>query len=163
VVLQNYDAIGRLCAIGTSGATCTTGTNHASGFAYNPAGEVAGFNYGNGIAAAFSYSADRLQLTSLAYTKSPTTLLSLTYDYSHDCNGKMTNDGANSVTYDAENRAVTAAGTTYVYDGNGLRVRKCAPNCTSPTSSTVYIFAGSKVIAEYDNSAAPASPTREYI
>ncbi|PYU04374.1 MAG: hypothetical protein DMG33_14430, partial [Acidobacteria bacterium] len=255
VVLQNYDAIGRLCAIGTSGATCTTGTNHASGFAYNPAGEVAGFNYGNGIAAAFSYSADRLQLTSLAYTKSPTTLLSLTYDYSqgggnngqitsitdntgtqeagrsvtyafdalgrlstalttgsssysqwglswtydrygnrtaqtvtagagvpsnsvtidpatnritgapysYDLNGNMTNDGANSVTYDAENRAVTAAGTTYVYDGNGLRVRKCAPNCTSPTSSTVYIFAGSKVIAEYDNSAAPASPTREYI
>ncbi len=52
---------------------------------------------------------------------------------------------------------------TYVYDGNGLRVKKCLPNCSSPTSSTVYTFSGSKVIAEYDNGAAPSSPSREYI
>ncbi len=75
----------------------------------------------------------------------------------------MTNDGANATTYDAENRAVTAAGTTYVYDGNNLRVRKCTPNCTSPTSRTVYIFSGTKVIAEYDNGAASTAPSREYI
>jgi RHS repeat-associated protein len=67
----------------------------------------------------------------------------------------------------AENHLVTntQAGvvTNYAYDGNGLRVKKCAPNCSSPTSSTVYIFSGSKVIAEYDNGAAPNSPSREYI
>jgi len=33
----------------------------------------------------------------------------------------------------------------------------------SPTTTTVYIFSGSKVIAEYDNSAAVGSPSREYI
>src|SRR5712692_10965553 len=50
-----------------------------------------------------------------------------------------------------------------VYDGLGIRIRKCAPNCGSPASSTIYIFSGSKVIAEYDNGAAVTSPSREYI
>jgi RHS repeat-associated protein len=68
-------------------------------------------------------------------------------------------------TYDGENQLVdyVSALPTYVYDGNGFRVKKCLPNCTSPTSSTVYIFSGSKVIAEYDNGAATGSPSREYI
>jgi RHS repeat-associated protein len=39
-----------------------------------------------------------------------------------------------------------------------LRVKKVAGGTT-----TVYIFSGSKVIAEYDNGAAPGSPSREYI
>jgi len=30
-------------------------------------------------------------------------------------------------------------------------------------STTVYIFSGSKVIAEYDNGAAVGSPSREYV
>ena len=75
----------------------------------------------------------------------------------------MTNDGINSLIYDGENHVVTAAGWAYVYDGNGLRVRKCAPNCSCPTSSTLYIFSGSKVVAEYDNSAAVSCPFREYV
>ena len=67
-------------------------------------------------------------------------------------------------TYDGENRlAIYSSAAAYNYDGNGLRIQKCLPNCTSPTSSTVYIFSGSKVIAEYDNGAAVGSPTREYI
>src|SRR5262249_19603884 len=70
--------------------------------------------------------------------------------------------------YDAENRLVNymSSNSTYVYDGSGLRVKKCLPNCTSPTSSTVYIFSGSKVVAEYDyttGSPNPSSPSREYI
>ncbi len=250
VVQQAYDAIGRLCTVGNSGATCSSGTTFASGFAYNTAFQVTGFNYGNGVAAAFGYSPDRLQLTSLAYTKNTTTLLNLgyaytqnggnngqiasitdntgtpeagrsvtytydalyrlstavttgstsypqwglswTYDrygnrlaqtvtagagvpsnsvtvdattnritgapYAYDANGNMTNDGANSLTYDAQNRAVTAAGATYTYDGKGLRVKK-----VSGSTTTVYIFSGSKVIAEFDNGALPASPSREYI
>ena len=31
------------------------------------------------------------------------------------------------------------------------------------STTTVYIFSGTKVIAEYDNGAAPSSPTREYV
>ena len=74
----------------------------------------------------------------------------------------MTNDGQNTLVYDAENHAVTATNSstsaTYYYDGNGLRVRSAYPS-----SYTVYIFSGSKVIAEYVNMGAPSPPNREYV
>jgi RHS repeat-associated protein len=82
--------------------------------------------------------------------------------YSYDASGNMTNDGINTLVYDAENHLVSAtnggASGTYTYDGNGLRVKK-----VSGSNNTVYIFSGSKVIAEYDNGAAVGSPSREYI
>src|SRR6266446_5640104 len=83
---------------------------------------------------------------------------------SYACNaaGNMTNDGNNTLVYDAENRLLSAANGgssgTYTYDGNSLRVSK-----SSGGTTTVYIFSGFRVIAEYDNGAAPSSPSREYI
>jgi RHS repeat-associated protein len=87
--------------------------------------------------------------------------------YGYDANGNMTNDGQNILVYDGENRAVSATVTgsssgTYTYDGNGLRVQKVSV-IGSNSTTTVYIFSGSKVIAEYDNGAAIGSPSREYI
>ncbi len=70
----------------------------------------------------------------------------------------MTNDGANSLTYDAENRAVTAAGASYTYDGNSLRVKKISGGTT-----TIYIFSGTKVIAEYSGTSSAYPLEREYI
>jgi len=74
----------------------------------------------------------------------------------------MTNDGVNTLTYDVENHTLTASGSygsgSYVYDGNGLRVKKTVSGTT-----TIYIFSGSKVIAEYASGASPSSPTKEYI
>jgi len=67
----------------------------------------------------------------------------------------------NNMTYDGENRmtAVTGGGAgSYTYDGNGQRVAKTAQGTT-----TVSIFSGSSVIAEYDNGASPTSPSREYV
>jgi len=61
-------------------------------------------------------------------------------------------------TYDAENRMVNYLSAAYTYDGKGLRVNKA-----SGSTTTVYIFSGSKVIAEYDNGAVVGSPSREYI
>jgi RHS repeat-associated protein len=58
---------------------------------------------------------------------------------------------------------VNSSNPMYVYDGAGLRVKKCDPHCTSPTTTTVYIFSGTQVIAEYVNGAAVNSPTREYV
>ncbi len=88
--------------------------------------------------------------------------------YSYDANGNMLKDGANTLTYDAENRTTNAAQSgssvaDYVYDGNGLRVKKCVPSCSSSTTTTRYIYSGSSVIAEYENGAAPSAPTREYL
>jgi YD repeat-containing protein len=61
----------------------------------------------------------------------------------------MLGDAVNTMTYDAENRMVTSSNGSssgaYVYDGNGLRVKKCVPNCSSATTTTRYIFSGSKV------------------
>jgi RHS repeat-associated protein len=81
--------------------------------------------------------------------------------YAYDADGNMTNDGLNSsMVYDAENRLVTinSGSATYSYDGRSLRVKKVAGGTT-----TAYIFSGTRAIAEYQNGAAPSSPTREYI
>jgi RHS repeat-associated protein len=87
--------------------------------------------------------------------------------YAYDLAGNMTNDGLNTIIYDAENRVTNSTNGSssgaYAYDGNGLRVKKCIPNCTSPTTTTIYIYSGHQVIAAYDNGAAVGSPTREYI
>ena len=83
--------------------------------------------------------------------------------YAYDAAGNMTNDGQNTLVYEGENRVVTntkqGTVTNYTYDGNGLRVKKQVTGGVT----TVYIFSGTKVIAEYENGAAVGSPTREYI
>ncbi len=83
--------------------------------------------------------------------------------YAYDAGGNATNDGFNTLVYDAENHAVSVsnagASAAYSYDANGLRVKKAVTS----GATTVYIFSGSKVIAEYDNGAAVGSPSREYI
>jgi RHS repeat-associated protein len=264
VVAQTYDGIGRLCGVGASGSTCSSGTTYASGYNYNTAGEVTEFNYGNGVVANLSYSPDRLQLHCLQYdttslsnpcskdtsalfmltyaygssganngqisgiadgmdngrtasytydglgrlstagtvgsTGYPAWGLSWTYDrygnrtaqtvtagsapsdsltvstttnqvtgtgYSYDADGNMTADGLNTMTYDAASRLISSSNGTssgvYSYDGKGMRVKKCVPNCSSPTTTTIYVYSGGKVIDEYDNGAAYNAPSRENI
>jgi len=75
----------------------------------------------------------------------------------------MTNDGSNTLTYDAENDLtssynLSSGTTTYSYDANHSRVKKSA----GASSSTVYVFSGGQELAEYDNIAAPGTPSREY-
>ncbi len=268
VVQQGYNEIGQLCAVAgqTSATSCTSPTNpYATGYTYNALGEATGYNYGNGVVAAFSYSTQRSQLSSISFTKGTTKLLSLnywyqqaspncvlgtsgnngqiqcitdnvdsgrnvtytydslfrltgaktagsasypqwgvseTYDeygnrwtqavtagtaptvslsfgsagmnssttnrpngYTYDASGNLTVEPltpANNYTYDANNRLVSFSGgggtANYTYDDNGMRVVKTANGTT-----TVSIYSGSGVIAEYDNGAAPTSPSREYI
>lgn len=259
VVQQAYNVVGQLCEIAPSATGCTGSTYYASGFSYNAPGKLLGFNYGNGVAATFTYSVPRIQLSSLAYTRGSSTYFSLnywyqqnssncpkgmtgnngaiqcitdlassgrsasynydplgritaeqttgssafpqwsltqTYDrfgnrqsqnvmagsgpssslsfnnnnqpngYNYDSSGNMTVEPlnpANDMTYDGENRMTAFSGgggtATYTYDGNGLRVVKSVSGGTT----TVSIFAGNSVIAEYDNGAAPSAPSREYI
>jgi RHS repeat-associated protein len=86
--------------------------------------------------------------------------------YAYDASGNMTNDGFNTLTYDGENRNTAAANGgssgAYFYDGNGVRVKKTSV-INSVSTTTVYLFSGPKVIAEYDNGVAAGSPSREYI
>ena len=84
--------------------------------------------------------------------------------YTFDASGNMTVEPQpppNDMTYDGENRMTAISGGSagsYTYDGNGLRVVK-----SSGGTTTVSIFSGSSVIAEYDNGVLPSAPSREYI
>jgi RHS repeat-associated protein len=86
--------------------------------------------------------------------------------YTFDLSGNMTVEplpAPNSMTYDGENRMAAFSGSggtaAYTYDGNGLRIVKSV----SAGTTTVSIYSGSSVLAEYDNGAAPTAPSREYI
>jgi RHS repeat-associated protein len=101
-------------------------------------------------------------MPSNSVTPSPTTNRITDAGYAYDLAGNMTNDGSNTLTYDAENRVTNSANGgsagAYAFDGNSLRVQKTVSGAT-----TVYVFSGSKVIAEYASGAPTSSPTREYI
>jgi len=75
--------------------------------------------------------------------------------YAYDAAGNMTNDSLHTYAYDAENRTKTVDSTaaTYTYLG-ALRVKKVVGATT-----TVYVFSGSKVLAEYANGAL----SKEYV
>ncbi len=78
--------------------------------AYNSAWQPTGFNYGNGVAASFGYNS-RMQLASLAYTKSGSALFSLNYDY---ITGVPGNNGQIQKITDNVDATRTS---TIVYDG----------------------------------------------
>jgi RHS repeat-associated protein len=257
VVQQSFDAIGRLCEIAPQTTGCgTSSTPYAKTYSYNAAFQTTGFVYGNGVTAGLNFSADRLQLTNLSYSKGTQTLFGLNYFYKqdatncstgttgnngqidcitdavdsgrnatytydalgrlatagtkgsatypqwglaftvdrygnltgqtatagstppnvppvnsatnqisilpYDSNGNLLNDGNNALVYDAENRTVSSTKSgvtsTYSYDCKSLRAQKVAGGVT-----TVYIYSGGKVIAEYQNGALPSAPTRQYI
>lgn len=81
--------------------------------------------------------------------------------YVYDANGNLTSGAGRTLTYDAENRplTITSGGTTttFVYDGDGGRVKKIVGTLTSlyigklyeceNTACTKLIFAGSQRIA----------------
>jgi RHS repeat-associated protein len=77
-----------------------------------------------------------------------------------DAAGNQTNDClGNTLTYDAENRVITAGGVTYTYDGDGQRVRKSngklywglfAESDLSGSITAEFIFFGGKRIARLD-------------
>lgn len=86
--------------------------------------------------------------------------------YTYDKSGNLTLEplGVNfNYGYDAEDRlnsfTSSSAGATYQYDGHGQRVQKAVQGGTT----TVYVYAAGRVIAEYDNGAGPGSPSRQYV
>ena len=129
-------------------------TNYASGFAYNPAGQVTSFNFGNGVTASLSYLPERVQLQSLSYTKPGQTLFSLTYGYTQNGgnNGQITSIADNvdsgrtvNFTYDALHRLKTALtngsasysqwGLSWTYDRYGNRTAQTVTAGSGPSNS----------------------------
>ncbi len=148
-----YDSLNRLSSAVTSGST----QYPAWGLSWSYD------RYGNRTAQSISSGCTGIACPTSSLSVSSTTNRITDSWAVYDANGNMTNDGSNTLGYDAENNMVGAANWVYIVDSAGLRPRKCTPNCTNPTSNTVYVFLGSQVIAEYDNGATVGSPTREYI
>jgi RHS repeat-associated protein len=71
--------------------------------------------------------------------------------YTYDNAGNMTNDGVNTLVYNAENQITSSTTasvvTTYTYDANSNRVKK-----QTGSAFTEYVYFGSNVIAEKDES-----------
>lgn len=111
--------------------------------------------YGNRTAQSISSGCTGLTCPTSSVTVSASTNQITGSPYTYDANGNMTNDGVNAMTYDAENRVVSAPGTTYAYDGMGHRVQKIPTKGTS----TTYVFAGDDVLSEY----AGSTLSNEYI
>jgi RHS repeat-associated protein len=134
-----YDTLGRLAGAFTQGSASYPLWNLA--FTYD--------RYGN-----------RTAQNSTTVTINPATNQISTLSY--DASGNMLNDGINALAYDAAGRMVTStqasAVSTYSYDCKNLRVQK-----VSGGNTTIYIFSGGKVLAEYLNGALPTAPTREYV
>ncbi len=142
VLQRSFDAIGRLCEIAPSTSGCSTAASpYGTAFGYTSASQVTGFIYGNGVTSSYSYSTDRLQLSSLSYHNSGcTSLFLLNYGYAQNGgnNGQITsvaNPGqpgqSVNYTYDALSRLSSAAsvgssgyaqwGLSFTYDRYGNR------------------------------------------
>jgi YD repeat-containing protein len=77
-----YDNFGRLASVGSTGSNPAGFMNSIT---YNAAKQVSGFTLGNGVAEAFGYDANRLQMTSQKATSpggSTGNLMNLAYGYS---------------------------------------------------------------------------------
>lgn len=77
VVKFGFDDRGRLQKVGDGNST----TRYISSMSYQPSQQVGSISLNNGVTENYSYSADRLQMTSQTATKSGSTLMSLTYNY----------------------------------------------------------------------------------
>lgn len=148
----------------------TTNSISTSGFTYNHAGQVTGFNYGNGVAVSLGYSPDRLQLASVAYTQSSTNLLSLSYNYDQDSGSGVKNNGqiagitdnvqsgrSATYAYDARKRLATAGtsgstgypqwGLSWTYDDYGNRTAQSVTAGSGPSNSVTVSTSTNRITA----------------
>ncbi|HEY3138935.1 MAG TPA: RHS repeat-associated core domain-containing protein, partial [Blastocatellia bacterium] len=81
-IRTNHDSRGRFSGEDKVDMVGTVLTSYFSGIGYNVAGQVTGMTSGSGVSESYSYSPDRLQLTSQTAVKGASTLMSLSYGYS---------------------------------------------------------------------------------
>lgn len=146
-----YDALGRLLTAKTGGSTQFPAWGLSETYDRYGNRSAQAVTAGSGYNVSFSINAANNQITTFTYDAAgnvvgvPSATTTYTYDH-EECNTGF-NDGSSNATYSC--------------DGNGLRVQKVVTG--TDAINTVYIRSGGQVIAEYDNSAAVTSPTREYL
>ncbi|MGA7913760.1 MAG: hypothetical protein WCA00_00890, partial [Candidatus Acidiferrales bacterium] len=113
-IAYTYDALNRLSTAVTTGST--NYPKWGLSFSYD--------RYGNRTAQTVTAgTADANSVVVSATTNHITTS-----GYAYDLNGNLTNDGVNTIVYDAENRLISSNGSggsgTYSYRASGLRAVK---------------------------------------
>src|SRR5262249_6618118 len=122
VMTQTYDAIGRLSQLNDGVRT------YANTFSYNPAQQVLGYSAGNGVQGTYGYSAALLQLQTLSYAKSGSTLLSLAYGYTQP------NGGNNGQITSITDNVTSSNSLSFTYDALGRLTHGNTSNLTSPNT-----------------------------
>jgi hypothetical protein len=124
---------------------------NGSAWVYNVAGQTFSYDrYGNRNIAA---TLGGVNGYNPSYNANDNRIVGLSYDSA----GNITNDGAKVMTYDAENRMVSATGGNYVYDGEGKRVKRIASG-----QEWWYVYGlGGELVAEYLWTA-PTTVQKEY-
>jgi len=154
-----------------TGVTTTTIPSNDRTFTYDDEGRLTGFTRNNGDAQSWNLSlvgdwntftkngTPETRTHNSVHEVTQVAATPLTYDLRGNL---LTNNNGQTYTWDIENRLKTATGTglnaSYAYDALGRRVSKTVNGFT-----TVFISDGLREICEYDNGAAPASPTRLYV
>ncbi|CAL4869752.1 hypothetical protein MMA231_04044 (plasmid) [Asticcacaulis sp. MM231] len=169
LVSQTYDSLGRVAAIVKGGGTTSYSyddadhliamTNDFAGTAndiswsfsnYNPARQLMAWNASTTI---YDYKQIGAAATSKTFDglNRDATIAALTGGY--DARGNMTYDGTRTLTYDLENRLLTATGgsasLTLAYDPEG-RLYKYI----SGSTITTFLYDGVDLIGEYDSAGA---------
>jgi RHS repeat-associated protein len=155
--VYSYDPLGRLSTASTAGTSAYPAWGLS--FAYD--------RYGNRPTQSILSGCTGLTCPTSSLTISTSTNQVTGTGFSYDANGNMQYDGYNTLLYDAASSLIHvsngSADVAYLNDGNGRRVEKCLISCSSSSSRTIYIFSGSKVIAEYAGGASASSPSEEYL
>ncbi len=158
-----YDNAGRLTTFSgytSNGVNATTGLGNAAitqtqSFAYDNNGNRTSSTL-NSIASTYSYQSGNNRLASVTGGIIKTN--------SYDATGNLTNDGAQTYTYDARGRLTganvpansTAPTTNYLINYQGLRVKKANANTAITTSNRTFIYDdGGKMLGEYDHAGNP--------
>jgi RHS repeat-associated protein len=147
-----YDTIGRLITASTAGSTAFPAWGLSETFDRYGNRTAQTVTAGSGFNSSLVVNAANNQIAGFTYDASGNVIaepspLSTTYSYDgEDCQTGYTGNGSSA---------------TYTCDGNGLRVKKVVTGTGAVT--TVFIYADGSLIDEYDNGAAQASPSREYV
>jgi RHS repeat-associated protein len=149
-----YDDLGRLV---TSNQT-SNGSSAQRRFAYDRWGNRTGM--WDAVTGGIQIQSISLKQSGGAPTNQIQSLTSgSTVNYTYDATGNVTNDGAHTYTYDAENRIVTVdsgSTATYAYDQSNQRYKK-----SIGSTVTHYIWQGSQIIAEHNGGT--GGSTADYI
>lgn len=124
--------------------------------------------YGNRTAFTQDVGGQQLTINNLTLPSidSTTNRFQANQGYTYDKTGNLTHDPASSgrtFVFNAENKQTQVKDSnsspvgTYYYDGEGKRVKK-----VTATETTVFVYSGAKLIAEYSTASPPTNPTTTF-